>query len=45
MDDMMRYGYDGGMMWGAGSLGVITYVVVMVDMVLLGIWLWKQINK
>ena len=39
-------GYSGwGMMSGAGSLGLITWLVVVVDLVLLGIWLWKQISK
>ena len=37
----MGYGY-GGMMAGWGVLGAITWVVVVVDLVLLGIWLWKQ---
>ena len=32
---MMGYGYDGwGMMGGAGLLGVITWLVVIVDLVL-----------
>jgi hypothetical protein len=46
---MMRYGYDyggdWGMMGGAGALGIITWIVVMADLVLAGIWLWKQIKK
>lgn len=39
---MMGYGY-GGMM--GGGWGLVTYVLVLVDLVLLGIWLYKQINK
>ena len=39
---MMGYGY-GGMM--SGGLGSIVALVVVVDLVLLGIWLYKQINK
>ncbi|HEY4715364.1 MAG TPA: hypothetical protein VIH31_02565 [Candidatus Paceibacterota bacterium] len=40
---MMGYGYDGfGIM---GGLGFITWLVVLFDLVLLGIWLFKQINK
>jgi len=43
---MMGYGYDSwGMMGGVGTFGVITWLAVVVDLVLLGIWLWKQINK
>ena len=45
---MMRYGSDWGwgMMGGAdGGLGFIIWLVVLVDLVLLGVWLWKQIKK
>jgi len=43
---MMGYGYDGwGMMGGAGLLGVITWLVVIVDLVLVGVWLWQQVSK
>ena len=39
-------GYDGwGMMGGAGLFGGITWLVVIVDLVLVGVWLWKQIQK
>ncbi|MEK7170668.1 MAG: hypothetical protein AAB767_05265 [Patescibacteria group bacterium] len=41
---MMAYGYR-GMMGGVESFGFITWIVVIVDLVLLGIWLWKQIKK
>lgn len=40
----MGYEY-GGMMGGFGALGLVTWIVVVVDLVLLGIWLWKQISK
>ena len=40
---MMGYGY-GGMSGGYG-FAFITGLVVLVDLVLLGIWLWKQIKK
>lgn len=33
------------MMGGAGYLGAITWLVVFVDLVLVGVWLWKQIKK
>lgn len=43
------YGY-GGMMqggWGVGVgfLGFLFWVVVFVDLVLLGVFLWKKIKK
>jgi len=41
---MMGYGY-GGMMSGAGLLGAITWLVVVVDLILAGIWLWQNISK
>jgi len=42
---MMGYGYGGygGMM--GGGLGIIIFAIVVIDLVLLGIWLYKQINK
>ena len=43
---MMGYGYNyGGMMGGAGIFGAIICLIVLVDLVLAGIWLWKQIKK
>ena len=38
---MMGYGYSGTM----GGFGFITWTIVIIDLVLLGIWLYKQINK
>lgn len=40
----MNYGY-GNMMGGIGSFGFLTWLVVLVDLVLAGIWLWQQISK
>jgi hypothetical protein len=42
---MGYYGY--GHMWGGGSnlLCLMIAIVVLVDLVLLGVWLWKQIQK
>ncbi|MDE2079397.1 MAG: hypothetical protein KGI73_03360 [Patescibacteria group bacterium] len=45
----MMYGYG----WGGGEaalagpdlLGILTWIVVIVDLILLGFWLWKQIKK
>ena len=38
-------GYYSGMMGGAGLFGLLTWLVVMTDLVLLGLWLWKQVKK
>jgi len=38
----MGYGY-GGMM--GGGLGLVMWVVVLIDLILLGIFLYKQTNK
>lgn len=40
----MNYGYGGNMMGGLGTFGFITWIVVIVDLVLLGIWLWKKVS-
>ena len=40
---MMNYG-GWGTMGGASVFGVITWLVVIVDLVLLGVWLWKKIK-
>lgn len=44
--NMMNWGY-GNMMgnYGFGVLSIIFWIVILVDLVLLGVWLWKQINK
>ena len=41
---MMGWNY-GNMMGGFGIVGSLYSIVVLVDLILLGIWLWKQINK
>jgi len=41
---MMGYGFN-GMMGGFGLVGAIFYIVILVDAILLGIWLWNQIQK
>lgn len=45
---MMGWNY-GNMMgggWGAfGVLGLLFWIIIFIDAILLGIWLWKQINK
>jgi uncharacterized membrane protein len=42
---MGYYGSGWSMMGGMGFLGVITWLVVIADLVLLGIWLWKKISS
>lgn len=42
---MMGWGYGGMMNFGFGVLGTILWLVILVDLILLGFWLWKQINK
>lgn len=41
---MMGLGY-GGMMAGWGAFGIITWIVVLADLILLGVWLWQHIEK
>ncbi|MEX2029215.1 MAG: hypothetical protein WD963_01910 [Candidatus Paceibacterota bacterium] len=39
---MGYYGYSGMM---GGGWGIIVGFVVLIDLILLGVWLFKQINK
>jgi len=41
---MMGYGYGYSGMMG-GGFGVIVAFLVIINLILLGIWLFKQINK
>ena len=36
------YGYSGMM---GGGLGTLVALIVLVDLVLLGVWLWRNISK
>lgn len=40
---MMQYGYS--MMAGYGFWGFIFWLIVLFDLILLGVWLWKQVQK
>jgi len=40
-----NYGNYGNMMGGFGVIGSLLWIVILIDLILLGIWLWKQINK
>ncbi|MBI2405436.1 hypothetical protein HYV21_00060 [Candidatus Microgenomates bacterium] len=45
---MMGWGYGNMMNWGGGTLGFLAtlfWVVILIDLILVGVWLWKQINK
>lgn len=43
---MMGWGGYGGMMGsGFGVLATVFWLVILIDLILLGIWLWKQIQK
>ena len=39
---MMNYGMMGG---DAGIWGLLVTIVVFVDLVLVGVWLWQHISK
>lgn len=41
----MMFQWDGDMMGGWSLLILVVWLVVMVDLILLGAWLWKQIQK
>ncbi len=42
----MMWGYQNMMNWGGfWFLGTLFWVVIFIDLVLLGMWLWKQLNK
>lgn len=44
---MGNWGYGGSMM-GYGGLGIFVslfWIVLLIDLVLLGLWLWKQLQK
>lgn len=42
---MGYWGGNWGMMGGVSVLGSLYSIIVLIDLVLLGFWLWKQINK
>ena len=42
---MMGYGGNWGMMGEGNVLGFLIWLVIFADFILLGVWLWKQINK
>ena len=42
---MMNWGGYGMMGGSWGFWGSIFWVVILVDLILVGVWLWKQISK
>jgi uncharacterized membrane protein len=38
------WGYA-SMMGSIGSLGFIVWLVVLIDLILVGVWLWQQITR
>lgn len=42
---MMGYQYGGMLGSGIGVVGTITWIVIVIDLALLGMWLWKQVKK
>lgn len=42
--NMMGWGWGAGMTW-LGFFGVIFWLVLLFDLILVGIWLWQQIQK
>ncbi|MDO8498917.1 MAG: hypothetical protein Q7S44_03975 [bacterium] len=48
---MMGWGYQNMMNWGGGGfaafsvLGIMFWLVLLIDLILVGVWLWKQIEK
>ncbi len=42
---MMNYGYEGMAGGGFHALGGLVFLVVLVDLILVGVWLWKNISK
>lgn len=42
---MMGYGGSWGMMGGIGVYSTLIWVVILIDLILLGIWLWQRISK
>lgn len=40
-----NYGYTGMMSGGFWFFGSLLWIVIFVDFILLGLWLWKQLKK
>ena len=42
---MNNSNWGNNMMGGYGFIGTVLWLIVLIDLVLLGVWLWKQISK
>ena len=42
---MMGWNYGGMMNSGFGIIASFFWIVLLIDLILFGVWLWKQINK
>lgn len=42
---MMNWGYNMMNYGTLGILGIIFWLVILIDLILLGVWLWKQIER
>lgn len=42
---MMGYGYGTMMGGGGAAFGLIIWLLVAIDLALVAVWLWQQINK
>lgn len=42
---MMGYNMYGSAVTGGNLLGLMITMIVLVDLILLGAWLWKQLQK
>ena len=41
----MGYRYGDSMMGGVDGFGLLFALVILIDLILVGIWLWQQISK
>lgn len=42
----MMYGYGSGSMMGGWSvIGSLMWIVLLIDLILAGVWLWQHISK
>lgn len=42
---MPYYYYNDHMVGGFGFLAALTWMIIVADLILVGVWLWKQIGK
>lgn len=44
---MMGWNYGNMMGWGsgAGAIGLLYHTVILADLILVGLWLWKHLDR